>query len=497
MTRALAVVAVRLGLRAQLSAASRPVRPKARMGNESSLENTRASSGPPTTRAVNMKSVPPPSSTLGSAPTLAPSSTPTAAARTAPPSTSRTLEVPDRSNAEDRMASTGLVRPARNAGTATDATVTRVPTTSPMTTVPVVTFTPAPGSGTSNAESTAWSPTESAAPATRPTALATSPTSSPSVMSERRTCPGVPPTARTRASSRNRWVTTTEKVLKITNAHTNSDRNANPVRTGRSTSTNVLSSCCSRRTTPSPVTTWASGGSACSRDCCTCAGSPSVRTRISDQLTRPPPRTSAASFSKNDTVPPASTAADRPNDEMPTTFAVRSPSGVSRTTLLPVRRPALPAVARSTTTSPPAVGARPESSVSGLSPSSTIHGRPWVRRLTASPSGLSTRTDAVVTGAAAATPGTPRTRASESGPRGLTDAPASPRSARSPAAVTARSTPAYCCSTLPRSETRTASVSMRPAARNATPTTTAAAVARNRVQLARRLERASRSTSCR
>ena len=61
-------------------------------------------------------------------------------------------------------------------------------------------------------------------PPTIPSALATRPMVSPSTMSERRTCAGVPPTARISASSRNRWVTTTENVLKMTKAQTNIDR---------------------------------------------------------------------------------------------------------------------------------------------------------------------------------------------------------------------------------------------------------------------------------
>ena len=80
------------------------------------------------------------------------------------------------------------------------------------------------GSPTSKRSSGHWTPRVRSAPHTTPTALAPTPIPRPSKMRERRTCAGVPPTARMRASSRKRWVTTTEKVLKMTNAATNIDR---------------------------------------------------------------------------------------------------------------------------------------------------------------------------------------------------------------------------------------------------------------------------------
>ncbi|CAB5039059.1 unannotated protein [freshwater metagenome] len=51
------------------------------------------------------------------------------------PNTARTADDPEVSTAEERMASTGLVRPARNAGTMTDRVVTTTPISMQSTTV--------------------------------------------------------------------------------------------------------------------------------------------------------------------------------------------------------------------------------------------------------------------------------------------------------------------------------------------------------------------------
>ena len=59
MTSALAVVAVRLGLRIELSAASRAVSPSRRIGRIATHAKARASSGPPTSTPMKSRRIPP------------------------------------------------------------------------------------------------------------------------------------------------------------------------------------------------------------------------------------------------------------------------------------------------------------------------------------------------------------------------------------------------------------------------------------------------------
>jgi hypothetical protein len=91
----------------------------------------------------------------------------------------------------------------------------------------------------------AFSPTARKAPTTTPMRDANRPTIVDSSKTENSTCRRVAPSARNRASSRLRWVTTMLKVLKMMNAPTNSATNpktSRPVR--RNPSPWLTCSCC-------------------------------------------------------------------------------------------------------------------------------------------------------------------------------------------------------------------------------------------------------------
>ena len=212
ITSAFAVVAVRLGLRAMLSAAIRPVSERPSK-DFIARPISRASRGPPMTTPRNRTSAPRPSTSGFEMVNRLTSSDARPMASRMPPTHMRTAEVPDVSTAAERIASTGRVRPALKAGSITATTVMSVPATSVTITIAGVRAIPALGIGTSNRSSTHWTTRPSRTPASSPAALASSPSSSPSPSSDLRTWAGVPPMERMRASSRLLCVTTTVKVL--------------------------------------------------------------------------------------------------------------------------------------------------------------------------------------------------------------------------------------------------------------------------------------------
>ena len=125
------------------------------------------------------------------------------------------------------MAATGGMRTARRAGLTAATTVTPTPTRSETTTVRVSKTGDPAGRLTPNPRSSASIPKAASTPRPMPTAEDTSPTIAASPRTERKTWRRLAPTMRRSASSRVRWPTMIEKVLKMVKAPTNSEMKAN------------------------------------------------------------------------------------------------------------------------------------------------------------------------------------------------------------------------------------------------------------------------------
>ena len=113
-------------------------------------------------------------------------------------------------------------RVARMAGTTPAISVTTVPTTSETTIVRVAKTVPPWGMSSPAARKNAVSPFASTTPRPRPTTEAAKPMTPASAMTERSTWRREAPRVRSVASSRERWATVMDSVLKMTNAPTKS-----------------------------------------------------------------------------------------------------------------------------------------------------------------------------------------------------------------------------------------------------------------------------------
>ena len=149
------------------------------------------------------------------------------------PPTSRTEPVTtrrreDESDSADwsEMAAMGEMRTARRAGLTADTTVTPMPMTSAATTVRGAKTRELVGRVTPKPLSRACSPTAARTPRPRPINEATRPTAAASPRTDRNTWRRLAPSTRSRASSRVRWPTMIEKVLKMVNPPTNSEMKA-------------------------------------------------------------------------------------------------------------------------------------------------------------------------------------------------------------------------------------------------------------------------------
>ena len=220
---AAAVWAVRRGLRIEFSRPRRPGIPSsAASGRPSAPDSGRAMIGTSIPTAMNTRSAPiPTSATAGDA---RPSSTaarpPTAS--TLPAITRRRRSDSGSSSLWSTSAATGAIRTARRAGTIADTTVTPTPTTIATTTVRASNTSGDDGSTIPNAFSSALRPIAATTPRPRPISDAASPISAASPRTERNTCRRLAPTTRSSASSRVRWPTVIENVLKIVKPPTNS-----------------------------------------------------------------------------------------------------------------------------------------------------------------------------------------------------------------------------------------------------------------------------------
>ncbi|HEX8133500.1 MAG TPA: hypothetical protein VF880_08725 [Actinomycetes bacterium] len=100
--------------------------------------------------------------------------------------------------------------------------MTSAPTASPASTVRGASASPAGGSVVPRPRSNASSPAAAPTPAATPAAAATSPTTVASASTEPSTCRRVAPSSRSRAISRVRPATSTEKVFQMMNEPTSS-----------------------------------------------------------------------------------------------------------------------------------------------------------------------------------------------------------------------------------------------------------------------------------
>ena len=117
-----------------------------------------------------------------------------------------------------RTAAIGGTRVARSAGMMLASSVITVPSASETRTVRSANTSPASGRSPPSAVNSLASPN----PANSPTTEASSPITRPSITTERMTCLREAPSVRSVANSRVRCATVIDRVLKITNAPTNS-----------------------------------------------------------------------------------------------------------------------------------------------------------------------------------------------------------------------------------------------------------------------------------
>ena len=256
MTSALAVAAVRRGLRIALPRAIAPVTPAAFTGSPKVAASGRANVASNTITPKNTSSAPSPTirnaertSSASCARSMPITSTGIPIATSAPPSSVRRRRDTSRPLGRSLMAATGGTVDARTAGHTDAPTVTNIPTASAATMVrccrtssPVGTSKPRPPT-TSNRRRARRTPNASPAiDATMPTTAAST-TTDPTIWRR------LAPIARRRPSSRVRWATRIVKVLKMMNAATTMPMAAKPRSTPVSRSRNsVMSSPLCRAT---------------------------------------------------------------------------------------------------------------------------------------------------------------------------------------------------------------------------------------------------------
>jgi hypothetical protein len=157
--RALAVAAVRLGLRRALRRAREPVTPRSRSRG---LPRRRTAvvdaTGPRTTKATSASSAPSPASHTDGETRTPTSATVTATTARPVPVTARRREAPEASTAVSRSAASGAVRPARTAGSSAEPRQTTKPTASGRTSDRVLMTKSPSGKGNPMAGNKAWSP---------------------------------------------------------------------------------------------------------------------------------------------------------------------------------------------------------------------------------------------------------------------------------------------------------------------------------------------------
>jgi hypothetical protein len=143
---------------------------------------------------------------------------------------------------------------------------------------------------------------------------------------EAASCRRVAPTARRSASSRVRWLTSTRKVLAITNPPTSSATNATPITIHRSAAVWLAAAAASVAEAAAAVTTRASSPSRSASVAANASASvpDAARTAISAM---PGPNRSAAVAASSSSRPPPASPSSRPKPTVPTISADRGPLG--------------------------------------------------------------------------------------------------------------------------------------------------------------------------
>jgi hypothetical protein len=221
-----AVWAVRRGLRIEFSRPSFPEIPNRRArGRPITLAIGRATTGASIPMPMNTAKAPRPTSWIAGfdsprTSTAMPISSMTCRRR----SGGATTPGGPRGNRPARQP--GGTRTARRAGLMAETTVTPIPTTRPTMTVRPSNTRAPDGRVTPNTLRSASRPSAARTPSPKPDHEARAPTMNASARTERNTCRRLAPTMRSRASSRVRWPTVIEKVLKMVNPPTNREMKA-------------------------------------------------------------------------------------------------------------------------------------------------------------------------------------------------------------------------------------------------------------------------------
>ena len=220
---AAAVAEVRLGLRIAFSRAIDPVMPLIlRIGAPRAALIGVAMIGPRMATPRKTTAMPTPTNSSPLLPKRPSRSSTTPSMVTTPPTRARRGEVAEESMDESRMAAIGGMREARTAGKTAATTVTRRPVTNDQMTALAGMTMELAGMSRPRTPSNALSPTARKIPPTKPTIDAVMPTRTASNSTDPTTwrCPA--PMARSSASSRLRWATMIEKVLKMMKEPTSS-----------------------------------------------------------------------------------------------------------------------------------------------------------------------------------------------------------------------------------------------------------------------------------
>ena len=226
--------------------------------------------------------------------------------------------------APSRTAAMGGTRVARTAGTTPATSVTTVPTTSETTIVRVAKTVSPWGMSSPAARKRAIRPFDSASPRPRPASEAAKPMIPASAMTERITWRREAPRVRSVASSRERWATVMDSVLKMTKAPT---KRATPPKASSRARMNAIAweiPCLSRAACSSPVVACAVAGSrgAISRASSACETPGSAATWIAWKPLMPSTER-AVGMSKTAIVAPPSESTS-PNRARPVTRKVRT-----------------------------------------------------------------------------------------------------------------------------------------------------------------------------
>jgi hypothetical protein len=262
-----AVTAVRPGLRTAFSRARRPVIPLSfSSGQPDSEASGRTSRGLNIDTPSSVATAPPPTEPAAALDS-SPPNRPTQVSAT-PPSTSNTATaaktLPRRwlsGSSASSSAAIGDTRVARSAGESAAASVTTMPTTSAITIVRVAITVPVFGRSIPKLLNIAFRPPAKPIPASTPATDPSAPMMVASSTIPRRIWPREAPSVRSMPSSRIRWATVIEKVLKIRKLPTRSATPPNTSSTMRKKARSSLMSSDCRSAAWTPVSTVRRAGS--------------------------------------------------------------------------------------------------------------------------------------------------------------------------------------------------------------------------------------------